>query len=98
MFKIIKQLFNLLSASQRKKFYLLQVLVILMAFMEIIGVASIIPFMSLVGDMSQLQQDTVYAKLYQASGITSELEFIMILGIGVVIMLFVSGTISIFTT
>ena len=98
MFKIIKQLFNLLSASQRKRFYLLQVLVILMAFMEIVGVASIIPFMSLVGDMSQLQQDTVYAKLYQASGISSELEFIMIIGIGVVIMLFVSGTISIFTT
>ncbi len=98
MLKIIKQLFNLLSQAQRRRFYLLQFLVTLMAFMEIIGVASIIPFMALVGDMSQLQQDTVYAKLYQASGISSELEFITILGIGVVIMLFISGTISIFTT
>ena len=55
MIKITKQLFSLLTPNQRKRFYLLQFLVILMAFMEIIGVASIIPFMALVGDMTQLQ-------------------------------------------
>ena len=43
-----------------------------MAIVEIFGVASIIPFMALVGDMSQLQQDTLIAKVYQSSGITSE--------------------------
>ena len=55
MIKITTQLFSLLTPNQRKRFYLLQFLVILMAFMEIIGVASIIPFMALVGDMTQLQ-------------------------------------------
>ena len=94
MLNIINQLFNLLTSNQRKRFYLLQLLVILMAFMEIVGVASIIPFMTLVGDMSQLQQDTFYAHVYQASGITSESEFVLLLGVGVVIMLFISGSIS----
>jgi len=98
MIKITKQLFSLLTPNQRKRFYLLQFLVILMAFMEIIGVASIIPFMALVGDMTQLQQETFYAQVYQASGIESESEFVVILGIGVVVTLFVSGTISLFTT
>jgi len=98
MIKITKQLFSLLTPNQRKRFYLLQFLVILMAFMEIIGVASIIPFMALVGDMTKLQQETFYAKVYQASGIESESEFVVILGIGVVVTLFVSGTISLFTT
>ena len=62
MLKIIKQLFTLLTRSQHKRFYTLQVLVVLMAFVEILGVASIIPFMSLVGDMSQLNKDTIISK------------------------------------
>ena len=98
MLNIIKQLFSLLTPAQRKRFYLLQFLVILMAFMEILGVASIIPFMSLVGDMSQLKQDTIYAQAFQASRISSESEFVLLLGVGVVVMLFISGTISMFTT
>ena len=81
MLNIINQLFNLLTSNQRKRFYLLQLLVILMAFMELLGVASIIPFMTLVGDMSQLQQDTLYAHMYKFSGITSESEFVFLLGV-----------------
>ena len=97
MFKFIKQLFTLLNTSQRKRFYTLQILVVLMAFIEIIGVTSIIPFMALVGDMSQLQHDTIIAKVYQASGITSESQFVLSLGVGVLIMLFISAIVSTFT-
>jgi ATP-binding cassette, subfamily B, bacterial PglK len=98
MFKLIKQLFTLLTPGQRKRFYVLQILVVLMAFMEIAGVVSIIPFMVLVGDVSQLQQDTIIAQVYQASGITSESQFVFLLGVGVLVMLFISAIISIFTT
>lgn len=98
MIKLIKQLFSLLTPSQRKRFYGLQVLVVLMAFAEIIGVASIIPFMALVGDMSLLQQDTIIAQVYQASGISSESQFVFMLGVGVLVMLFISAMISMFTT
>ena len=65
MFNLIKNLLSLLSPYQRKRFYVLQLLVILMAIVEILGVAAIIPFMALVGDMTQLQQDTFFAKFYQ---------------------------------
>ena len=98
MFNLFKKLFSLLSPSQTRRFYLLQVLVIVMAIIEIIGVASIIPFMSLVGDMSQLQKNTIIAQAYQASGITSASQFVFLLGIGVLVMLFFSAVISMFTT
>ena len=62
MYKIIKNLFKVLTPSQRKRFYILQILVIIMAFTQIIGVASIVPFMALVADMSQLQEDTIFAQ------------------------------------
>lgn len=98
MLKLIKDLFSLLSPKQRNNFYLLQVLVVLMSFMEVIGVASIIPFMALVGDMSQLQEDTIAAKVYQASGINSESQFLFLTGVGVLVMLFLSSVVSMFTT
>ena len=68
-----------------------------MTIVEILGVASIIPFMALVGDMTQLQQDTFIAKFYQMSGINSESQFVFVLGICVLIMLFISMIISVFT-
>ena len=76
MFKLIKNLFKLLSPNQRKRFYALQFLVIVMSVVEILGVASIIPFMALVGDMSQLEQNTFIAEIYRQSGITSESQFV----------------------
>ena len=97
MFNLIRDLLSLLSPYQRKRFYILQFLVILMTILEILGVASIIPFMALVGDMTQLQQDTFFAKFYQMSGINSEPQFVFILGICVLIMLFISMIISVFT-
>lgn len=98
MFKLIKDLFSLLDASQRKRLIVLQFLVILMAILEIIGVASIIPFMSLVGDIDQLKQDTLFAKAYQFSGLNSENYFIFALGLCVLLMLFLSTLISMYTT
>ena len=76
----IKQIFNLLNSRQRRNFYFLQIFVVLMALMEIIGVASIIPFMSLVGDMDQLKDDTILTKIYLASGINSKLSFCILVG------------------
>jgi ATP-binding cassette, subfamily B, bacterial PglK len=97
MIKIIKQLFILLTPNQRKRFFTLQILVVIMAIMEILGVASIIPFMALVGDMSQLKEDNAISKVFELSGIESESQFLFFLGIIVLIMLFFSAMISMFT-
>ena len=97
MFKIIRQLFEVLTPAQRKNYYFLQVLVILMAIMEIIGVASIVPFMALVGDMDQLNQDSIFGRAYIASGINTEFKFVLILGISVLVLLIIASAVSIFT-
>ena len=43
MLKLVKKFFSLLTPSQRRRFYVLQILVVVMAILEIVGVASIIP-------------------------------------------------------
>ena len=97
MLRVIKQLFAVLTPAQRKSYYFLQFLVILMAIMEIVGVASIVPFMALVGDMDQLNQDSIFGKAYIASGINTEFKFVLMLGISVLMMLIIASAVSIFT-
>lgn len=97
MFSVVKQLFALLSPKQKKNYFFLQILVILMAVMEIIGVASIIPFITLVGDIDQLKQDTIYAEIYSVSGFSSEYKFILFFGLSVLLLLITASIISIFT-
>ena len=97
MFKNIKQLFSLLTKKQRQNFYALQILVVISAIMEIVSIASIIPFMTLVGDMSLLQQNTTIAKVYLYTGLASESKFIFSLGLGVLIVFLISSVVSMFT-
>ena len=68
-----------------------------MALVEIIGIASILPFMTLVGDMSLINQETYLSYLYQTSGVNSKSQFIFLLGISVLIMLIISASVSMYT-
>ena len=97
MYKLIKQFFSLLTTQQRKKFIWMQLLVILAAFGEIIGIASIIPFMTLVGDTNILNEPNYLSNLYANSGFNTELEFVFMVGVFVLIALVLSSCISIFT-
>jgi len=97
MLTIIKQLFALLTDEQLKHFYVLQVLVVVMAFTELLGIASIAPFMALVGDMSILESNGVFAQLYQLSGLNDPMDFLFYTGVFVLIMLTFSTLVSMFT-
>ena len=97
MLKVIKQLFSLLTDKQLKQFYILQVLVVVMAFTELLGIASIAPFMALVGDISILKTNTVFSEIYQFSGLNNPTDFLFYSGFFVLIMLTVSTIVSMFT-
>ena len=97
MLKVIKQLFSLLTDKQLKQFYILQVLVVVMAFTELLGIASIAPFMALVGDISILETNTVFSEIYQFSGLNNPTDFLFYSGFFVLIMLTVSTIVSMFT-
>jgi ABC-type multidrug transport system fused ATPase/permease subunit len=97
MFNMIRQLFSLLSPQQVKQFYILQVLVVVMAFTELLGIASIAPFMALVGDMSIIETNSFLAELYRLSGLTDPLDFVFYAGVLVLLALTFSTLVSMFT-
>jgi HlyD family secretion protein len=98
VFKLIKQLFSLLSPSQRRRFFGLQMLVVLTAFAEVLGVVSMAPFMAIVGDISILNGDGFLADIYTKSGLASPNEFVFWLGVNVLVLLFIAALISMYTT
>lgn len=98
MFQLIKELFFLLTDDQRKRFYKLQALVILMAFGEVVGISSIGPFMALVGDISLLEKNNILAQAYQLSGMVNPYDFLYALGVAVLGFLGVASMISMIAT
>src|SRR5690625_305654 len=98
MFKTLKELFELLSSDQRKRFYRLQVLVVLMAFLELVGIASIGPFMALVADMDLIHTNAILQQVYRFTGLDDPMDFLFFVGIGVLVMLAIASAVSIITT
>ncbi|MDC0485109.1 ABC transporter ATP-binding protein/permease, partial [Gammaproteobacteria bacterium] len=75
----------------------LQFLVILMAFTEVVGVASIGPFLSLAGDTNQLVGDSFLAEIFKFTGIENKSDFIFLAGLGVLMLLTIATIVSTFT-
>ena len=98
MFLQLQELFKLLNKAQRRKLIRLQFLVILMSILEVISVLAIGPFMSLIGDQSQLSDlDSVYGQAFAYSGFSSVNYFIILSGALSLTILIISALVSTFT-
>ena len=98
MIKTIIEFFSLLTPSQRRRFYTLQILLVIMTFAEVASIFSITPFMALVGDPSILQKEGFLRILYEKSNLDEPYKFIFYLGFVVLAILIISALISIFIT
>lgn len=98
MFNLAKELYSLLTPNQRRRYLSLQIMVFFMAIMELLGIASIAPFMSLVADMQLLETNAMLNKVYLASGANSHEQFLFIAGLIVLLMLSIASMLSIITT
>lgn len=97
MFKMVRQLFSLLSQQQVRQFYILQLLVVVMAFTELVGIASVAPFMALVADISLLEKEGLFSEIYHLSGVVNPMDFLFYTGFVVLLILAFSTVISMFT-
>lgn len=98
MWKDIRHLWSLLTPIQHRQIITLQWMILLMALMEVIGVASILPFMTLVSNPDTLGGNALLANLYQASGASSVDTFLFWSGLSVLGLLTLSSITSIVTS
>lgn len=97
MFRLIKELFSILDPTQRRRFYRLQCLVIMMTVAEVASVAAIGPFMLLLANIDKTQEIEKLKTLYDLSGATSATEFIIFASTATLIILMIASSLSIFT-
>lgn len=97
MITLLRELISLLNPSQKRRLLILQLLIIFMAFAEIVGVASIAPFMAVVVDTSLIKNNALLAQVYSHFGGTSTNWFIFWLGVATLVALSVSTCISVIT-
>jgi ABC-type multidrug transport system fused ATPase/permease subunit len=100
MIRNISKMFYLLSPNERKYSYLLFVMMVIMALIEMLGVASILPFVSVLTNPNIIETNLYLNKLFKFSakfGVENTHQFLFVLGIGVFILLVFSNLIKAFT-
>ena len=99
--KKIKKILSILTLRERKHGFLLMVMILIMALLDTIGVASILPFMAVISNPSLIETNFILDTMFRASsifGVENNQEFLFVLGIGVFITLVFSISFKALTT
>jgi ABC-type multidrug transport system fused ATPase/permease subunit len=89
MISSYRQIFDLLNRVERRQFYLLLVLVILMALIDLVGVAVVFPFLAVAADPSKIHSNSAIKWVYETSGSTSDTSFVVLLGVLIFVFIMV---------
>ena len=88
-----KKLLFLLSSSERKSAFKLLIMIIFMALLDMIGVASILPFMAVLTNPSFIETNFILNNMFQISntfGVENNEQFLFALGVLVFLILVTS--------
>ncbi len=89
--EIVKKILGLLTSREKKQFYVLFILILFMALLEALGVASILPFFSILTNPELIESNKYLFYLYNFSnkfGINKLNDFILLFG-GLTFVLFI---------
>ena len=98
---IIKKLLFLLSANEQKRMGLLVFLILIMAFLDMIGVASILPFISVLVNPELVETNIILKNMFEISrmlGVENNQQFLFLLGVLIFLFLIILVLFKIFTT
>jgi len=93
MLQTFKKLINLLTVEERKKMYLLLFMMLIMALLDTIGVASILPFMAILTNPSLIETNLILNNMFRFSslfGVENNEQFLFVVGIIVLLLLVIS--------
>jgi ABC-type multidrug transport system fused ATPase/permease subunit len=92
------KIFQILTRRERWQALGIFVLIILMAILEMAGVASIMPFVAVVADPELVEKNLYLSTLYNYFGFSTIQDFLFVLGIAVFVFLLVSIAFKALTT
>jgi ATP-binding cassette, subfamily B, bacterial PglK len=99
--EFLRKIIFLLSVHERKQAFLLLLMILVMALLDVIGVASILPFMAVLTDPTLVETNLVLNKMFKISnkfGIENNKQFLFALGVLVFVLLLFSLTFKALTS
>ncbi len=97
----INKVLSLLTPRERRQAFLLMLMLLVMALLDAIGVASILPFISVLTNPDLIETNSILNAMFKLSstfGVENNKQFLFVLGIIVFIFLVVSIVFKAFTT
>lgn len=98
---LLRKFLDLLSPAERKRAGLLLVMILVMALLDMIGVASIMPFMAVLANPELVETNAFLSPAFRVSeqvGVTTVEQFLFLLGICVFVLLVASLAFKALTT
>lgn len=81
MVKTLKKLFDLLTPHERRRAALLLGMILITAFLDVVGVASIMPFMAVAANPQVIETNAILAGAYDTLGFMDPQGFLFFLGV-----------------
>lgn len=95
---MIKFTFKLLNQKQKVNFFLLLILAVFVACLELLGIFSIFPFLTVIENPKIIQENFYLSKIYEQLSFKNNESFIQFLGICVILLFLVRGIFAILLT
>lgn len=86
----VRKLIGLLSPEEHRHAYLVLGMIFVMAFLDVVGIASIMPFMAMLASPEVIHTNSFLDAAYTTLGFTDPQKFLFFLGISVFVILVVS--------
>lgn len=92
-----QKILPLLTSSERKQAYWLLLAILIMGLLEITGIASIMPFMTVLSNPETIDTNKLLHQVYTITGLTNHNQFLFFLGACVLLILLISNSFAAFT-
>ena len=96
MINILKKLNNILTKEDRHFIKWLVALSIFVSIIEMVGISVIMPFIAVASDFSLITSNSYYESVYNFLGLKSEVDFVILFGICLIIFYFIRSAINLF--
>jgi ABC-type multidrug transport system fused ATPase/permease subunit len=98
MFSNLKKIPGLLSKKEQRQVLLLLTMILIMAFLDTLGVASIMPFMAVLSDPSSIETNRYLQLAYTTLGFGHPQDFVFFLGLAIFFLVVISTIFKLITT
>jgi ATP-binding cassette, subfamily B, bacterial PglK len=86
MISVYKQIFDILDRRERRRFFILLLMILVMGMLDVAGVASILPFLAVLSNPAVIHDNAHLSAVFNLLGFESERSFLLFLASAVFVL------------